>query len=76
MGNQRTGVENTEKDQLQTERDELKTEIMTLKNKLQSMAVEDKILKRMIRSNRRLRIINPWRWKRVRTLPRPAIVQS
>ncbi|GFU74703.1 hypothetical protein TNCV_2430931 [Trichonephila clavipes] len=54
------------------EKDELKTENRTLKNKLQSRAAVDKILKRMIRSNRKLRKTNPFRFKR----PRPAIVQA
>ncbi|GFX32321.1 hypothetical protein TNCV_4410891 [Trichonephila clavipes] len=53
-----------------TEKDELKTENRTLKNNLQSRAAVDKVLKRMIRSNRKHRRINPFRFKR----PRPAIV--
>ncbi|GFX05811.1 uncharacterized protein TNCV_352301 [Trichonephila clavipes] len=62
-------------DQMKTEIDELKTETMTLKNKWQSMAATDEKLKRMIRNNRKLRMINPWQWKRVKMLPLPAIIQ-
>ncbi|GFT36061.1 hypothetical protein TNCV_4178831 [Trichonephila clavipes] len=54
------------------EKDELKTENRTFKNKLQSRAAVDKILKKMKQSNRKLRRINPFRFKR----PRPAIVHA
>ncbi|GFV49973.1 uncharacterized protein TNCV_1392541 [Trichonephila clavipes] len=66
----------TKEKEWETKEHELKTENTSLKIKLQSMVVVDKILKRMIGSNRKLRGVNPWRWKRVRTLPRRAIVQS
>ncbi|GFX75663.1 hypothetical protein TNCV_761311 [Trichonephila clavipes] len=58
----------TEKGEWKMEKGELKTENRTLKNKLQSRVAVDKILKRMIRSNRKLRRIN--------SLRRPAIVQA
>ncbi|GFW62000.1 hypothetical protein TNCV_4670251 [Trichonephila clavipes] len=60
----------TKEQEWKTEKGELKTENRTLKNKLQSRAAVDKILKRMIRSNRKLRRINSLRLKR------PAIVQA
>ncbi|GFX58662.1 hypothetical protein TNCV_249401 [Trichonephila clavipes] len=66
----------TKEKEWETKEHELKTENTSLKIKLQSRAVVDKILKGMIGSNRKLRGVNPWRWKRVRTLPRRAIVQS
>ncbi|GFU00026.1 hypothetical protein TNCV_1659821 [Trichonephila clavipes] len=55
-----------------TEKYELKTENRTLKNKLQNRAAVDKVLKRVIRSNQKLEMINPLRFKRVR----PAIVHA
>ncbi|GFW90536.1 hypothetical protein TNCV_565741 [Trichonephila clavipes] len=59
----------TKENEWETKEHEWKTENMSLKIKLQSMETVDKILKRMIRSNRKLRMINSWRFKRVRTLP-------
>ncbi|GFS96512.1 uncharacterized protein TNCV_3943151 [Trichonephila clavipes] len=66
----------TKEKEWETKEHELKTENTSLKIKLQSRAVVDKLLKRMIGSNRKLRGVNPWRCKRVKTLPRRAIVQS
>ncbi|GFX05141.1 hypothetical protein TNCV_1957971 [Trichonephila clavipes] len=62
----------TKEQEWKIEKGELKTENRTLKNKLQSRAAVDKVLKRMIRSNRKLRRINPLRFKR----PGPAIVHA
>ncbi|GFT98680.1 hypothetical protein TNCV_2671231 [Trichonephila clavipes] len=63
----------TKEQEWKIEKYELKTENRTLKKKkLQSRVAVDKVLKRMIRSNRKLRRITPFRFKR----PRPAIVHA
>ncbi|GFX43042.1 hypothetical protein TNCV_2710871 [Trichonephila clavipes] len=62
----------TKEQEWKIEKGELKTENRTLKTKLQSRAAVDKVLKRMIRSDRKLRRMNPLRFKR----PRPAIVHA
>ncbi|GFX25797.1 uncharacterized protein TNCV_2639411 [Trichonephila clavipes] len=62
----------TKAQEWKVEKEELKTENRSLKNKLQSRVAVDKVLKRMIRSNRKLRRINSFRFKR----PRPVIVHA